>query len=81
MGGRKKQRHLERRTHEYLEEKTPVERKQKLHTSRMDTRLRTPDSRRRREGRWEKNKDNFGQGNNIDRKEQRIDLPETKRVE
>ena len=46
-GGRAgKQRHLEGRTNEYLEEKTPVEiieeRKQRLHTSRMDTRLRTP---------------------------------------
>ena len=28
-----------------------------------------------------KNKDNFGQGNNIDRKELRIDLPKTKRFE
>ena len=43
------------RTHEYLEEKTPVERMQRIHTSRKDTRLRTPDSRRRREGGWEKN--------------------------
>ena len=43
---------------EYLEEKTPVEiieeREQRLRTSRMDTRLRTPVSRRRRVGGWEK---------------------------
>ena len=42
-GGREgKQRNLEGRTDEYLEEKTPVEiieeRKQRLRTSRMDTR-------------------------------------------
>ena len=54
MGGREKQRHLEGRTDEYLEEKTPVERKQRLRTSRMDTRLRTPVPRRRRVGGWER---------------------------
>ena len=41
-----------------FEEKTPVEiieeRKQRLRTSRMNTRLRTPVSRRRRVGGWEK---------------------------
>ena len=40
-----------------LKRKTPVkiieERKQRLRTSRMDTRLRTPVLRRRREGGWE----------------------------
>ena len=45
---------LEGRTEKYLEEKTPVEiieeRKQRLRTSRMDTRLRTLVSRRRRVG-------------------------------
>ena len=47
-GGRAgKQRHLQGRTDKYLEEKTPVERKQRLRTSRMDTRLRTPVPRRR----------------------------------
>ena len=55
VGGREKQRHLEGRTDEYLEEKTPVEiieeRKQRLRTSRMDTRLRTPVPRRKRGGR------------------------------
>ena len=44
-----------------------------LRTSRMDTRLGL---RFREEEGWAggKNKDNFGQGNNIDRKELRIDL-------
>ena len=41
-----------------LKRKTPVEiieeRKQKLRTSRMDTRLRTPASRRKVVGGWEK---------------------------
>ena len=49
---------LEGRTDEYLEERAPVEiieeRKQRLRTSRMDTRLRTPVPRRRREGGREK---------------------------
>ena len=58
VGGREKQRQLGRGNDEYLEEKTPVEiieeRKQRLRTSRMDTQLRTPVSRRRRVGRWEK---------------------------
>jgi len=58
-GGRaRKQRQLEGRTDEYLEEKTPVEiieeRKQRLCTSRMVTRLRTPAPRRKRVGAWEK---------------------------
>ena len=49
-GGRAgKQRQLGRGTDEYLEEETPVEiieeRKQRLHMSRMDTRLRTPTPR------------------------------------
>ena len=51
MGGWKKQRQLGRGNDEYLEEKTPVEiieeRKQRLRTSRMDTRLRTPALRRK----------------------------------
>ena len=50
---------LEGEIDEYLEEKTPVEiieeRKQRLRTSRKDTRLCTPVPIRRREGRWEKN--------------------------
>ena len=58
-GGRAgKQRQLGREIDEYLEEKTPVEiigeRKQRLRTSRMDTRLRTPVPRGRRVGGWEK---------------------------
>ena len=51
MGGREKQRQLGRGNDEYLEEKTPgeiiEERKQRLRTSRMDTRLRTPFPRRK----------------------------------
>ena len=50
---------LEGGTDEYLEEKTPVEiieeRKQRLHTSRMDTRLQTPVPRGRR---WAGGKEN-----------------------
>ena len=52
VGGREKHRQLEGGTDEYLEEKTPVEiieeRKQRLRTSRMDTRLRTPAPKRKR---------------------------------
>ena len=51
MGGRKNKIILEGEIDEYLEEKTPVEiieeREQKLRTSRMDTRLRTPALRRK----------------------------------
>ena len=58
MGGRENKGNLEGETDEYLEEKTPVEiieeRKQRLRTSRMDTRLRTPASRRKGVGGWEK---------------------------
>ena len=54
MGGRENKGNLEGEIDEYLEEKTPVEiieeRKQRLRTSRMDTRLRTPVPRRRRVG-------------------------------
>ena len=39
--GGKNKGNLEGRTDEYLEDTTPVERKQRLHTSRMDTRLQT----------------------------------------
>ena len=58
-GGRAgKQRQLGRGNDEYLEEEPPVEiiegRKQRLCTSRMDTRLWTPVLRRRRVGGWEK---------------------------
>ena len=58
-GGRAgKQRQLGRGNGEYLEEKTPVEiieeRKQRLRTSRMDTRLRTPVLRRKGVGGWER---------------------------
>ena len=55
VGGRENKGNLEGGTDEYLEEKTPVEiieeRKQRLRTSRMDTRLRTPVPRRKRGGR------------------------------
>ena len=55
VGGRENKGSLEGEIDEYLEEKTPVEiieeRKQRFHTSRMDTRLRTPVPRRRR-GEW-----------------------------
>ena len=51
VGGRENKGNLEGETDEYLEEKTPVEiieeRKQRLSTSRMDTRLRTPTPRRK----------------------------------
>ena len=47
VGGQENKGNLEGGTDEYLEEKTPVERKQRLHTSRMDTRLRTPAPRRK----------------------------------
>ena len=57
VGGRENKGNLEGGTDEYLEEKTPVEiieeRKQRLRTSRMDTRLRTPASKRKKEGGWE----------------------------
>ena len=46
VGGWENKSNLEGGTDEYLEEKTPVEiveeRNQRLRTSRMDTRLRTP---------------------------------------
>ena len=58
VGGRENKGNLEGATDEDLEEKTPVEiieeRKQRLRTSRMDTRLRTPVPRRRRAGGWER---------------------------
>ena len=54
VGGQENKGNLEGGTDEYLEEKTPVEiieeRKQRLRTSRMDTRLRTPVPRRKRVG-------------------------------
>ena len=57
VGGWENKGNLEGGRYEYLEEKTPVEiieeREQRLCTSRMDTRLRTPVSRRRRVGGWE----------------------------
>ena len=52
MGGRENKGNLEGGSYEYLEEKTPVEiikeRKQRLCTSRMDTRLRILAPRRKR---------------------------------
>ena len=58
VGGRENKGNLEGEIDEYLEEKTPVEiieeRKQRLRTSRMDTRLRTPAPRRKGVGGWEK---------------------------
>ena len=78
MGGQENKGNLKGRTNEYLEEKTPVEiieeRKQRLRTSRMDTRLRTPAPRRKG---WVggKNKDNFGQGKTMTSEEElRIEL-------
>ena len=59
-GGRaeKNKGNMEGGTDECLEEKTPVEvieeRKKRLRTSRMDTRLWTPVLRRKRVGGWEK---------------------------
>ena len=69
-----------------LKRKTPVEiieeRKQRLHTSRMDTRLRTPVSRRRRVGGWERKQLRIELGND---EEGRVDLtrnaPDEKRRE
>ena len=58
VGGRENKGNLEGETDEYLEETTPVEiieeRKQRLRTSRMDTRLRTPAPRRKSMGGWKK---------------------------
>ena len=58
VGGRENKDNLEGEIDEYLEEKTPVEiieeRKQRLHTSRMDTRLRPPVPRRKGVGGCEK---------------------------
>ena len=58
VGGRENKGNLEGETDEYLEEKTPVEiieeRKQRLHTSRMDTRLWNPVLRRKGVGGWER---------------------------
>ena len=58
VGGRENKGNLEGETDEYLEEKTPVEiieeRKQRLRTSRMDTRLRTSVPIRKGVGGWEK---------------------------
>ena len=60
MGGRENKGNLEGEINEYLEEKTQVEiieeREQKLHMSRMDTRLQTPAPRRKRGGRVGKRK-------------------------
>ena len=58
VGGRENKGNLEGGTDKYLEEKTPVEiieeRKKRLRTSRMDTRLRTPALRRKGVGGREK---------------------------
>ena len=84
VGGRENNGNLEGEIDEYLEEKTPVEiieeRKQRLHTSRMDTRLWTPALRRQRVGGWEK-KTIWEVENNIVEKELRTDVAKTKRVE
>ena len=76
---------MEGETDEYLEEKTPIEiieeRKQRLRTSRMDNRLRTPALRRKMVGEWEKRKTTEDGENLIAAKELRIDLAKTKRVE
>ena len=77
MGGRENKGNLEGETKEYLEEKTPLEiieeRNQRLRTSRMDTRLRTPTSRRKGVGRWEKKTTEDGE-NLVAEKELRIEL-------
>ena len=54
VGGRENKGNLEGEIDEYLEEKTPVERRKRLHTSRMHTHLRTLVLRRRRVGGWER---------------------------
>ena len=58
MGGRENKDYLKGESTNILKRKTPVEiieeRKQRLRTSRMDTRLRTPVPRRRRVGGWER---------------------------
>ena len=54
VGGRENKGNLEGGTDEYLEEKTPVERMQRLRKRRMDTRLWTPAPRRKGVGGWEK---------------------------
>ena len=58
VGGQENKCNLEGEIDKYLEEKTPVEIieeiKQRLRTSRMDTRLRTPARRRKGVGGWEK---------------------------
>ena len=75
VGGQENKGNLEGETDEYLEEKTLVEiieeRKQRLRTSRMDTRLRTPISRRRRVGGWERKQLRIELGNN---EEARVNL-------
>ena len=74
VGGREKI-ILQGEIDEYLEEKTPVEiieeREQKLRTSRMDTRLRTPVPRRRRVGGWERKQLRIEHGND---EEARVNL-------
>ena len=70
VGGREKQLQLGRGNRRLaLKRKATIEiieeRMQRFRTSRMDTRLQTLVPRRRRVGGWEKNKDNFGQGNYI----------------
>ena len=72
VGGREKQRQLGMGNRRIaLKRNASVEiieeRMQRFRTSRMDTRLQTPVPRRKRVGGWEKNKDSFGQGNNIGR--------------
>ena len=66
-----------------MNRKAPVEmieeKMQRLRTSRKDTRFWTLVPRRKR---WAggKNKDNFGQGNNVVEEELRIDLAKDKEV-
>ena len=76
VGGRENKGNLEGGIDEQLEEKTPVERTQRLHTSRMDTRLGIPVPRRRRVGGWKRKTTE----DDIE-KELRIDLAKMKRVE
>ena len=75
VGGRENKGNLEGEIDEYLEEKTPVEiieeRKLRLRTSRMDTRLRTPVPRRRRVGGWERKQLRIELGND---EEARVNL-------
>ena len=84
VGGRENKGNLEGETDEYPEEKTPVEiiekREQRLCTSRMDTRLRTPVLRRKRVGGWEKKTNEDGETTSL-RANWGLNLAKKKRLE